>query len=211
MILTLVLNTIVVYNEISKPIVKQKIKLENHHFKIGIFGYLSEQKNQKEALKAISLVNTGMKIKLYLVGGGCPDKYLELADSLGIKDKVTFIGYTDDVGAYYEEMDIVIVCAKNEALGRVTVETMLYNKCVIGKRSGATSEIIYDSKNGLLYNTINELASQIELLYKNSQIRTDLAKNANNLAVTKFSNGLSIKRIYSEILKLINEKPVSSL
>ena len=28
----------------------------------------------------------------------------------------------------YEAMDLVLVCAKNEALGRVTIEAMLYNK-----------------------------------------------------------------------------------
>lgn len=197
------LNTVVIYNEICKPEIVQPIFLDKNHFKVGIFGYLSSQKNQIEALKAISLIDKNKDIKLYVVGGGSADTYITYVDSLNIYNRVQFIGYTDNIGAYYSEMDIVIVCAKNEALGRVTIEAMLSGKCVIGKRSGATPEIIEHNVNGLLYDTVYELARSIEYLYDNPTRREEMAEIGYKNAVTKFGSGTSIKSIYNEIIKLI--------
>ncbi|NJN25007.1 MAG: glycosyltransferase family 4 protein [Cyclobacteriaceae bacterium] len=196
-------NTLVIYNEIRKPEIVQPIILEKNHFKIGIFGYLSSQKNQIEALTATSLIDKSKDIKLYLVGGGSSEKLIDYVDSLSINNRVQFVGYTNNIGAYYDEMDIVIVCSKNEALGRVTVEAMLSSKCVIGKNSGATAEIIDHNVNGLLYNTVYELAHNIEFLYENPTKRHEMAENGYKNAVTKFASGSSIKSIYNEIIKLI--------
>lgn len=197
------ISSIVNYNEITKPKIVDAITIKDKALKIGIFGYLSEQKNQKEAIKAISLIKSEYNIRLFVIGGGEIEKYQAFAKALNVSDKISFVGYTDNIGAYYDAMDIVVVSAINEALGRVTVEAMLYIKPVIGKNSGATPELIRHNKNGLLYNSARDLANNIELLYCDPRKRIKLALQGNLYAVTNFSSGLSIERLWNEITNLV--------
>jgi glycosyltransferase involved in cell wall biosynthesis len=62
--------------------------------------------------------------------------------------------------------DIVLVCSRSEAFGRVTIEGMFSGRPVIGARSAATAELIKDGVNGLLYDPGNpgDLAEKIKRL-----------------------------------------------
>jgi glycosyltransferase involved in cell wall biosynthesis len=129
--------------------------------------------------------------------------HINHAESLGVRERIEFTGYTDNVGGYLEKLDVVLVCANNEALGRATIEAMLFGKCVIGKRSGATPELINHNQNGLLYDTVAELARYIDLLYRNPALMNKIAAKAQRSAVTNFSSGKSIRNIYNEFVRLI--------
>ena len=81
-------------------------------------------------------------------------------------ENVVIYGPRDDVHAFLGEYDILLMCSRSEAFGRVTVEAFLSNVNVIGASSGGTSEIMLDMKHGMTYEHGNhaQLASKILFL-----------------------------------------------
>ena len=73
---------------------------------IGNVARMVEMKGQEYLIKAFSLLNSA-NAKLIVVGNGKLEKKLhKLAETLGIKDKVIFPGFRDDMQAIYSAFDI---------------------------------------------------------------------------------------------------------
>jgi glycosyltransferase involved in cell wall biosynthesis len=70
---------------------------------------------------------------------------------LAVTDRVEFWGYIPDPERAFLTADAALMCSRNEAMGRVTVEAMSACRPVIGFDSGGTSELIDQDRTGLLY------------------------------------------------------------
>lgn len=178
-------------------------KTEEKVFSFGIVGLIGAKKGQFEALRALYiLADEGIYARLFVVGGGNVEGLKLLAKELRIDDRVIFTGFVEDVDYYYKLIDTCLICSENEAFGRVTIESMLHGIPIIGKDSGATSELIIDGNTGLLYmGGPAELARKMKLIYQDSQLRRDLSKNAFQFAETKFSR----KALSQNILQIIKK------
>jgi glycosyltransferase involved in cell wall biosynthesis len=79
----------------------------------------------------------------------------ELADSLGLSERVVFTGFREDVASILSVIDVLLHPAENEPLGRVLLEAMsLGGPCVAVGNCGP-SEIIIDGESGLLVDRPN--------------------------------------------------------
>ena len=85
--------------------------------------------------------------------------------------------------------DIVLVCSKSEAFGRVTIEGMFSGRPVIGARSAATAELIKDGVNGLLYDPGNpgDLADKIKRLQECPAFGEHLGNQARSWVLSYFT------------------------
>lgn len=117
-----------------------------------------------------------------------------------IYDKINFIGFVNNLETIRRQSDILLMCSQKEAFGLVTVEAMLSKLLVIGRNSGATSELIEHKKTGYLYNNIEELWECISIaLNRNNE---DIIENAYKYAKDEFSidsTANSIQQIYERI------------
>jgi len=68
-----------------------------------------------------------------------------------ITEQVRFVGFKKEVAEEYHRADAVLMCSRDEGMGRVTVEAMSYGKPVLGYRGGATPELLTDEVDGFLY------------------------------------------------------------
>lgn len=104
-----------------------------------IVGWIYPNKGQLDALLAVSdLIDQGIQVKLKIVGNIIPKYFKELEQTIiqnKISEYVEFTGYVDNLASIYNSADIVLVCSRWEAFGRVTVEGMLFKKPIIGARS----------------------------------------------------------------------------
>ena len=105
--------------------------------------------------------------------------------------------------ACQKEYDVAINCSKCEAFGRVTVEYMTAELCVIAANTGANEELIEDGFNGLIYNydSDKDLCEKILYVKNNRKIINVLGKNAHKKVKEKFSkqrNSNEIVKIYKE-------------
>lgn len=182
------------------------ISPDGNGFKCIIVGFLCNTKRQEDSIKAVAeLVHAGLSIELYIVGGGGPEyeQHLKrMVSKAHIGDHVKFVGYVEDVYSYMKNADVVLVCSKSEAFGRVTVEGMLAGKPVIGAEKAATGELIRDGFNGLLYTLgdYKELAEKIKYLYDHRPLARQMGENGKVWANQLFSQ----ERYGEEMLTILN-------
>lgn len=158
-----------------------------------IVGRISRGKGQLEAIKAVEeLQNRKLNnIELYIVGSpGETDYDCELKEYVKMNRlaNIYFIPHTPNVSKIREKCDIGLVCSVSEALGRVTVENMLAGCLTIGGMAGATTELIDNEKNGLLYEIGNykDLADKIQYAIEHKNISKKMVNNAKEYALVTF-------------------------
>lgn len=175
------------------------------NFRCIIVGALVEGKRQEDAIRAIaSLVHAGLDIELDIVGEGYYRQYLQaIVSENNLEKHVRFVGYVDNPFGLMQSADVVLVCSRCEAFGRVTVEAMRAGKPAIGTRSGGTPELIRDGFNGLLYNVADfqDLAEKIRYLYQHPEITKQMGENGRVWAAQQFSQERYGKEIYT-LLKI---------
>jgi len=120
---------------------------------------------------------------------------------------VVFHDHQSSVHEILNYMDIGLVCARDEAFGRVSIEYMLHGMPVIASKSGANEELIQDGQNGLLYELYNalELAQRIEYFVENPLKQVSMGAFAEEYAKANFSSEQNTKAVYKLIEKVINE------
>lgn len=190
----LIYSAVCVTNESSYKVLKIKKQLqESSGTKCIIVGSLHKGKYQEDAIRAFrKLVDEKIDVKLYIVGEG-KLKYKQYLESLIIRDHlenhIQFLGYIDNPFPVIRQADILLICSRCEAFGRVTVEGMKAEKPVIGTRSGGTTELIKDNINGFLYTFGNyrELAEKIKYLHNHPEEARRMGKNGKKWATEKFN------------------------
>lgn len=163
----------------------------------GIVGIIDPAKGQMAAVKALNaLVKKGTPVKLEIVGEiGDPVYYEQIAAYVGeqgLGEHVVFTGFTKDIQSIYQRLDVLLMCSPNEALGRVTIEGMMYGVPVVAYDSAGTSEIVRHEETGLLYRSDeHSLAFELERLLNDRSLYAGIAKRARehvsqNFTITKY-------------------------
>ncbi|QEL16504.1 glycosyltransferase family 4 protein [Limnoglobus roseus] len=135
------------------------IRERRQPFTFVLVGRFRESKGQAVAIRALAALPAAFaETRLLLVGGagntgdqGYYEGCRALVAELGLTDRVEFWGYVPDPERAFLAADAALMCSRNEAMGRVTVEAMSAARPVIGYDAGGTSELIEDGRTGLLY------------------------------------------------------------
>ena len=177
-------------------------------------GVITEYKNQYQVCKSIKkLVDNGYKNVLYYIVGGIQeknyyDKIINFISDNNLQDYIVLTGHETNPNKYYMKSDVGIMASENEGFGLVTVEYMMSNLVVLGADSGATSEIICDGENGLLYNSLteNSLYEKMEWCINNLQNLQFIKKEAKRRALKKYESNIYANNIINIYENLENEK-----
>ena len=138
---------------------------QSSNYKIGTIGRLVPQKDCPTLLNALSNVLKSVpNTDLYVVGEGYLQKDLiELSRSLGIKDKVHWIGKTEYIKEFLSKIDLFILSSKYEGFGLVLLEAMVAKKPIIAANNSAIPEVLGKTYEGLFSTgDVNSLAKQIK-------------------------------------------------
>ncbi len=207
----------IVYNGISSNIELQRLHelgisswKHGRPFTFALVGLIHPNKGQDVAIKALSRIADDFPdIRLLIVGDGSTEQLAQLkklAENLGVSEQIEFWGYVDDPYKAYLASDVVLMCSKNEGMGRVTVEAMSVCRPVIGYDNAGTSEIIQHEYTGLLYRGDHEaLAVCMKQLIENPDWAKKLGMNAWNRVVEEYSIETYSQKIY-EILVSVTKK-----
>lgn len=190
-------------------------KVQGAGLKCVLVGGLYQAKGHRDAIEALAHLNhDGERVFLTVVGGGDPNYRAHLESLVARKNLahcVRFEGYVRDALPYMEAADVVLVCSRCEAFGRVTVEAMKVAKPVVGARSGGTAELVRDGFNGLLYTPgdSRELAEKIRYLGVNPAAAHRLGDNGRRWAVRRFTDDQYAQELIT-ILESVADRGVSS-
>ncbi|MEX1308380.1 MAG: glycosyltransferase [Eubacteriales bacterium] len=133
----------------------------------------SERKNHKELFSAMAkAVQQGANLTLTLAGDG---KLLEenkrLAKSLGLAERINFLGYINNVIPVYSTCDYVVSTSKIEGLPFNLLEALACGiPCIVSDVKG-NRDLIKNENNGYIYKPgdIDRLAQILAVLNKNTR------------------------------------------
>lgn len=200
-----------IYNGVSLPqgVSRNNPNTLTDHLKVVCIGVLCEQKNQLELLRAQSvLYRRGVIIETYFLGSAKGD-YLQQMQSFilsnGLSSYAHILGHTDDIYSALQFKNIGVVCAHDEAFGRVTIEEMLMHLPVIVSRSGANAELLREGVDGLVYplGDTNALAEALMSYVLHPKQLSTHGENAYQHALEHFSAQQNAEQIYQLIKQII--------
>lgn len=150
-------------------------------FNLLYVGRLHPSKGIEILIHAFSqIVMKHPNVHLDIIGQGPSlNELLELSKSLGISNKVIFLGEKnkETVLRAYKKSYCTIIPSQSEAFGFTVIEAMSVGTCVIGANNTGIKEIILHEETGLLFETgnSNDLAQKLEKLLMNENYRNSLA------------------------------------
>jgi glycosyltransferase involved in cell wall biosynthesis len=111
-------------------------------------GRLHEVKAHDISLKALALIPQAY---LWIAGTGPLEAELKaLAQSLGVSDRVRFLGWRNDAAALYRTADACLFPSRFEPLGNVVIQCWANGLPVIAAASQGPSQLIRPGQDGLL-------------------------------------------------------------
>ena len=152
-------------NTVGLHLITNLMNGQSSNYKIGTIGRLVPQKDYPTLLNAFSNVLKSLPdTDLYVVGEGYLQKDLiELSKSLGINDKVHWLGKTEYINEFLSKIDLFILPSKYEGFGLVLLEAMVTKKPVIAANNSAIPEVLGKTYEGLFSTgDVNALAQQIK-------------------------------------------------
>jgi glycosyltransferase involved in cell wall biosynthesis len=165
------------------------------HLVVGTVGRLHKVKGFDLLIKAISKVDDKKAILNIWGSGEEYDNLHNLICSLGLEKKV-FLRGEEAFGKIINEIDIYIQPSLSEGFGLAVVQAMGCGLPVIVTPAGSLPEIVEDGKTGIIAEgfTPDDIASSINKLVANKELRKELSKNAQKEAVGRFGADLWVKK-----------------
>lgn len=198
-----------VFNTIQKFERRQRIR-ERHGISqddiIVLFvgsGY--ERKGLLTLIRATALLKDHQpRVRVVVLGKGRSRPVQRLAKTLGLEDRVHFLGTTSDVADYYVASDIFALPTLYEPFGNVYLEAMASEIPVITSPRSGASELIEDGVNGLILKDpcdVDHLAECILRLSDRTYAqRIAKAGRDRSLTFSEEQNADLIMGVYREVL-----------
>lgn len=188
---------------------RASLGLSEQDLVVGEVAKLWEGKGHDVLLKAAaSLAQRVPSLRVLLVGeGGLRPKLAALADSLGIRGRVIFAGFREDVAAITQTLDIAVLPSLFEGMGRAVIEAQAAGKPVIGSRVGGIPDLIQHQATGLLVDPgdVSGLAASMAQLCENPAMRKELGEAGSRSVGERFdarTMNQQIIKVYDELLAM---------
>jgi glycosyltransferase involved in cell wall biosynthesis len=113
-----------------------------------------------------------------------------LATSLGVRDRVGFISFQSDPAWVYQSLDIVVHASiRPEPFGLTIIEAMSCGRPVIVSDAGGAHDLFTEGHDGIGHvpGDVDSLVKAIDKLATDVRLRANLAQNARQTALQRFS------------------------
>lgn len=174
---------------------RQELSLASDVPLVGIVGRIRPWKGQTLFLEAASRVaSQDSRVRFLVVGETifpgrpCLEGLKDLAQRLGLGERVIFTGYRQDIPRVLASLDILVHCSQAEPFGRVLVEGMAMAKPIVAFADGAVPEIVKDGETGLLVppGDVGALAQAVLSLLGNGEQRQEMGRRGRERAEANF-------------------------
>ncbi|MEM2144735.1 MAG: glycosyltransferase family 4 protein [Candidatus Jordarchaeaceae archaeon] len=172
--------------------------------------WLHENKGLHFLIQSLPNVHKEVREKVFtIIAGDGPElpRLKSLAESLGIREKVIFLGWRNDVPQLLSQSDIVVVPSIwEEPCGYIVLEALAAGKPVIGSDTGGITELLSgDPPAGILVppSDANALSNAIKDLILDREKRENLSAEARKRTLSSFHISRQIDqivRIYTDLL-----------
>ncbi len=163
------------------------------------------RKGLKHAIESLAFIDKKINVHLLVAGRGNFDGYGKMAENLGVRNMVTYLGAVDNVKELYDACDIFLFPTEYDAFPNVCLEAMAMVLPIIVSRSCGAAEIIEDGVDGIIIDypiDPKEIAVKIaELSDKEERGRMGMAARDKVLDYSVKANAENTLKLYGEVLK----------
>ena len=154
-----------VFSEQARSYIRSELGVTEGQQLILAVGRLNEQKDYPNLLAAISHVSLKCRnVKLAIVGDGPQlNELKEYANSLGLNNKVDFLGIRTDIPSLMSAADVFTLSSAWEGFGLVVAEAMACNRVVVATDCGGVKEVVGDAGFLVPPKDSRKLAATLEL------------------------------------------------
>jgi glycosyltransferase involved in cell wall biosynthesis len=162
----------------------------------------SNRKNLDSVLKSlVSVPDLHLAIAGALEGSPFP----QLAEQLGLNNRVHFLGFRSDISNIMKAVDLFVFPSRYEACTLVLLEAMASGLPVITAVTAGGSELVTDNCGFVLSNPddIKDLSNRLNILTKQPDLRIEMGKAARQAAKEYSWKQMASKytSIFEEVLK----------
>jgi glycosyltransferase involved in cell wall biosynthesis len=174
---------------------------------IGTAGRLVPIKGTIHLLRAFAILRDEFPAVRVEIAGVGPERasLAQAAHSLGIADRVAFLGWQDDLAPAFARWDVFVQPSIEEGFGVAALEAMAAGLPTIATNAGGLPELVDDGRTGLLVPMADPdaLARAIRTLVGDPSRRLAMGAAAHQRAVECFPVGrmaASIAAVYDRLL-----------
>ncbi|WP_317313447.1 glycosyltransferase family 4 protein [Absicoccus porci] len=168
----------------------------------------TERKGERTLINIVKLaVDKGYDVKAIIIGDGSKkSEFMQLADRLGIKDRILFTGLlssSDDVRKYLLKSDVFVFPTKGEGLPRGILEAMAVGMPVLSSPVGGIPEIL-DQECLYAPNDVEGYVREICKMLDDTSVLNEMSKR-NFIKSQEFDNRILQQRrneFYQKLRKL---------
>lgn len=159
---TNVFYNVILKEEIIKLAEKKGFTDDYKGLRLLTVGRISREKGQDLVIGALKrIVDKGIDAKLYLVGtGNFIEECKNLANKLGVKDRVVFLGAKSNPYPYMKECDIYIQPSRYEGYCITLAEALVFNKKIVATKFTGALEQLKERKNSQICEYSSESISE---------------------------------------------------
>ena len=170
--------------------IRQELAIPAHQFLIGTVARLALQKRIDRLLEVTSLLPEVMCI---IAGDGTrKDELTKAAESLGVSERVRFLGNREDVGDVMSALDIFVVTSESEGLSNAMLEAMSYGVPVVSTDVSGALDALSTDEEGSSAGIVTSfepkaIADAITSLKRDPKLRGNMSRIARRRAIKQFS------------------------
>jgi L-malate glycosyltransferase len=189
---------------------------------VAVASRLHPLKGIEHFLEAAAAVGRRLpEVRFLVIGETSPtdrayfDVLTNLAERLGIRDRVIFTGLRNDVPRLLACAAVSVMPSLNEALSNVLLESMAAGVPVVATRVGGTPEAVQDGVTGLLVppGDAGALARSIDRLLSDPESAERLGQSGRQLVRRHFSIDTMVQateRLYDTLLEKRRRAPIGA-
>lgn len=177
-------NIVTIYNGVDLEKVREEGKIKLNNFSSRYRGKkillqiasFDPRKDQDTLIRALSLL-PDIYVAVFIGDGKRRIQCERLSSNLDIQDRVEFAGLQENVGAYINLSEIIIMSSHEEGFGRSAVEGMALGKPVIASNVPGLADVVHGA--GLLFDAGDhaQLAKTILSLSEDREYYEKISRN----------------------------------
>jgi L-malate glycosyltransferase len=182
-------------------------ELEPGLFHLGIVGRVTGVKGIDSAIRAIQRPGLPGIVRLNIIGSGPSEESLRsLSVTLGLQDRVRFLGFKPNVHDYMAYLDALLMPSLHEGLPYTLLEAMSLGLPIIASDVGGLREVLRNGQTGIMVpaGDVSRLALAIEQVVTRAEAARALGLAAaaeQRRGYTLDAMGQAYWRVYEAVLR----------
>ena len=185
--------------------VRRRHGIPEGKFVVGWFGRMTAVKRTDDLLTMLAgLRERGVDALLLLVGDGDDRERLEQrAHDLNLARSCLFLGYQEDVAAWYAICDAVVLTSASEGTPVTIIEALAAGRAVVATRVGGVPDVVDEGETGFLVRPrdTHALAERLEILARDPNRRAEMGRLGRERVLERYA----VERLVDDVDGLYRE------